>query len=115
MNSMNKAQKLKAQHVATEIFDFHMESDRFNNLNTTEKLELLLGKVDTLNTRFKAKPFATLVAKRIQWIMEDYTKDKNLCPDCFQEASYQTVLRQTYWQPEEGKICCYHCGWNEAI
>jgi thymidine kinase len=115
MNSMKKAQELKAQNVATDIFNFHMESDRFKNLDNTEKLELLSEKVDTLKTKFKQKPFALIVAKRLLWMMEDYSKENDLCPDCFQETSYQVISRQTYWQPEEGKLCCEYCGWGEAM
>lgn len=115
MNNTKKAQELKSHNVATTIFNFHMESDKFSNLHDTEKLEMLGEKVDTLKTSFTTKPFALLVAKRLLWIMEDYTKEHNLCPDCFQETSYQTICRQTYWQPEEGKVYCDHCGWSEAI
>ncbi|PLS18863.1 hypothetical protein CVD28_00235 [Bacillus sp. M6-12] len=115
MDNMNKAQELKAHNVANEMFTFHMENERFSTLNVAEKLELLSDKTDTLKKVFKTKPFAQLVAKRLLWIMEDYVKDNDLCPDCFQELSYRTITRQTYWQPEEGEQCCDQCGWSEAL
>lgn len=114
MDNMKKTQEIKAHNIATTIFDFHMESDIFAQLDVAEKLQLLSEKVDILKKKFKSKPFAQLVAKRILWIIEDYVQEKGLCPDCFLETSYVTVTRQTYWQPEDRKMVCHHCGWSEA-
>lgn len=114
MSNMSLLQERKAQRVATMIFDFHVESQVFDGLNDTERLEVLSEKIHVLKTRFKEKPFAQLVAKHLLWAMEDYARDQQLCPECYHKTKYKPLFRKTYWQPEAGKYFCDYCGWSEA-
>jgi hypothetical protein len=115
MSNTNLLLEQKAQRVATTIFDFHMKSHFFDGLNDTERLEILSSKIHVLKTKFKEKSFTQLVAKQLRWIIDDYTKEHQLCPGCYHEMKYRPLLRKTYWQPEAGEWFCDCCGWSEAV
>jgi len=112
---MNLNSKNKANKVATTFFTCYMGNEKYQELSISEKLQNLSEKVVILKKKYNHKLHSRLVAKHLLWLIEEYATEHNLCPDCFIETTYQTTRRETYFEQEEGKLCCNDCGWSEAV
>lgn len=107
--------RMKAFNVATKIFDFHMKSSRFEETSDKVRLETLSKKAETLKTDFSYKELAVLVSERLEWFMDDYMRENNICLECFEKVSQKSTFLQTYWEREEGDLVCESCQSARAI